>query len=493
MSFDEVLSQTIALLQREKRVSYRGLKRRFGVDDAFLEDLKAEIVKAKKLAVDEDGEVLVWVGEDSVSGRASRPTDAGEQEAPTLPDSRSQTLDTPWREGDRRQLTVMFCDLVGSTALSTHLDPEELQRVVQHYQRICTAVISRYDGYVAQYLGDGLLVYFGYPVAHEDAARRAVRTGLEIIPALQHSTVEARSAPLQVHVGIHTGLVVLGDIGAGARIERLALGETPNIAARIQSLAAPDTVTVSAATHRLIEGYFECQSLGAHELKGVATPMAVYRVLREGQAASHMDVAAARGLTPLVGRAGELELLLARWEEAKAGQAQVALVHGEAGIGKSRLVQTLKEHVTREGYTRWEMRCSPYHQNSALYPVIEGLQRILQFTREESPEQRFHKLEQFLSVEGESALAPGLALSEAVPLFAALLSLPLPECYPVFMLTPQKQKEKPIRRWSPCWWSTPAGNLSWWSGKTSTGPIRPQSNYSARSLNTPPLPRYSQS
>jgi hypothetical protein len=178
MSFEEVLSQTIALLQRERRVSYRGLKRRLGVDDAFVEDLKAEIIKAKKLAIDEEGEVLVWVGDDSGSGGTSGPTNVGEQEARTPPDSRPQTPDTAWREGDRRQLTVMFCDLVGSTALSTQLDPEEWHSVVQHYQRICATVISRYDGYIAQYLGDGLLVYFGYPVAHEDAARRAVRTGL---------------------------------------------------------------------------------------------------------------------------------------------------------------------------------------------------------------------------------------------------------------------------------------------------------------------------
>jgi class 3 adenylate cyclase len=292
------------------------------VDGAFLEDLKAEIVKAKKLGIDEEGEVLVWVGEASVSGGASGPTNAGEQEAPSPSEVRFHIPDTPWREGDRRQLTVMFCDLVGSTALSMQLDLEEWQRVVQHYQRICATVISHYDGYIAQYLGDGLLVYFGYPVAYEDAARRAVRTGLEIIPALQHATVETRSTPLQVRVGIHTGLVVLGDIGAGARTERLALGETPNIAARLQGLAVPDAVIVSAATYRLIEGYFECQSLGAHALKGVTTPMAVYRVLQEGQAASPMDVAAAKGLTPLVGRAGELELLLARWEEAKAGHAR---------------------------------------------------------------------------------------------------------------------------------------------------------------------------
>jgi class 3 adenylate cyclase len=433
MLFDEVVSQTIALLQRERRVSYRGLKRRFGVDDAFLEDLKAEVIKAKKLAIDEDGEVLVWVGADSARQRTSGPTDVGEPGGPTLADARLQTPDTPRRAGERRQLTVMFCDLVGSTALATQLDPEEWHGVVQHYQRVCATVISRYDGYIAQYLGDGLLIYFGYPVAHEDAARRAVRTGLEIIAALQHSALEAPSPPLHVRVGIHTGLVVLEDLGAGERIERLALGETPNIAARVQSLAAPDTVTVSRATQRLIEGYFECQPLGAHALKGVATPMAVYRVLQEAQAASHLDVAAARGLTPLVGRAGELELLLACWKAVKAGQGRVALVHGEAGIGKSRLAQALKEHVSREGYIRWEVRCSPYHQNSALYPVIDGLQRVLQFTREESPEHRFHKLEQFLRAVGESPLTPGLALAEVVPLFAALLSLPLPERYPVFI------------------------------------------------------------
>jgi hypothetical protein len=235
-------------------------------------------------------------------------------------------------------------------------------------------------------LGDGLLVYFGYPQAHEDDPQRAVHTGLEITTSLKR--LNARLAAdqgiqLSIRMGIHTGLVVVGDMGSGERQEQLALGETPNIAARIQGLAAPDTVIISDATYRLIQGYFDCESLGEHELRGVSQPIVVYRVLGDTGIQSRLDVVSTRGLTPLVGRESESTLLFERWEQAKDGNGQVVLLSGEAGIGKSRLVQVLKEHVAEGPHTRIECRSSPYFTNSALYPITDFLQRTLRFQAED--------------------------------------------------------------------------------------------------------------
>jgi class 3 adenylate cyclase len=284
----------------------------------------------------------------------------------------------------------MFCDLVDSTQLSSQLDPEDYREVVRAYQQVCAEVIQRYDGHIAQYLGDGILVYSGYPVAHEEDVQRAIHTGLGILEALR--TLNTRLAPdtgitLAVRLGIHTGLVVVGEMGGAGRQEQLALGETPNIAARIQGLAEPDTVVISHATYRLIQGYFACQSLGAQTLRGVVESVGVHRVLQERGVQSRLDIAHTRGLTPLVGREQEVGLLLERWEQAKVGQGQVMLLSGEAGIGKSRLVQVLKDHVTAEPHTRWECRSSPYYQNTAFYPLIDLLQRALQWRQEETPEE----------------------------------------------------------------------------------------------------------
>src|SRR5499433_1148600 len=303
------------------------------------------------------------------------------------PDAPRSMLHAPRAEAERRQLTVLFCDLVGSTVLSEQLDPEELREVVRAYHETCASVIARYTGHTAQHLGDGLLVYFGYPTAHEDDAQRAVRTGLEILAGLQtlhgqlSPAIKARLPhPVQARIGIHTGLVVIGEIGSSENRERLALGETPNIAARLQGLAEPDTGVISGATYRLVEGLFECQDRGPQELKGLSLPLAVYRVIRESEAQSRFEAAVHKGLTPLVGREEELGLLRRRWEQAKQGAGQVVLLSGEPGIGKSRLVQELKDQLARAGVTRIEFRCSPYHQNSALYPIIDHLQRLLQFT-----------------------------------------------------------------------------------------------------------------
>jgi len=360
-----------------------------------------------------------------------------------LPAARSSGL-----EAERRQLTVLFCDLVDSTVLSSQLDPEDLREVIRAYQAACAEVVQRIDGHIAQYLGDGLLVYFGYPHAHEDDAQRAVRAGLEIIDAMQQCNVQLRprmrvlqTISLRVRLGIHTGLAVVGDIGAGGRQEQLALGETPNVAARLQSLAAPDTVVISAATARLVAGYFTVHDLGVQPLKGVTTPLQVYRVLGESGARSRLEVTNPRGLTPLVGRESEVALLRERWTQVQEGLGQVVLLSGEAGIGKSRLVRVLQEQVEKTGATRIEYRCSSYHQHSPLYPVITHLQRVLAFAQDDAPEAKLDKLER--------VLAPhALPLAETVPLLASLLMIPLPARYPPLTLTPQRQKQKTLVRLS---------------------------------------------
>ena len=331
-------------------------------------------------------------------------------------------------DAERRQLTVLFCDLVDSTPLASQLDPEDLREVVQAYQEACAKVIARFEGHIAQYLGDGLLVYFGYPLAHEDDAQRAVRTGLGIVEALDQLNTrlgQERGVHLAVRLGIHTGLVVVGEVGGGTRQEQLALGETPNLAARLQGIAAPNTLVISAATLQLLGGFFACQSLGTQLLRGLPQPLEVYQVLSESTARSRLEAAGSTGLTPLVGREQEVALLRERWAQVKDGLGQVVLLSGEAGIGKSRLVQVLKEHVATEPQA-WltPYQCSPYHQNTALYPMTDLLERVaLRFEREESPQQKLSKLEGFV-------VQYGLPLAETMPLFAALLSLPLAPTMP---------------------------------------------------------------
>jgi class 3 adenylate cyclase/predicted ATPase len=446
MGFYEILDQVVALLRRRGRVTYRALKREFQVDDAFLEDLKAEIITAQRLAIDEQGAVLVWVGEAGAPPASQDGT----------PSSKGEPRDDGRRypEAERRQLTVLFCDLVDSTVLASELDPEELREVVRAYQETCAKVIARFEGHIAQYLGDGLLVYFGYPLAHEDDAQRAVRAGLGIVEALGQLNARLgeeglRPAPTQsrqrgvhlaVRLGIHTGLVVIGEVGGGTRQEQLALGETPNLAARLQGIAAPNTLVVSAATVQLLGGFFTYQSLGTSLLKGLGQPVEVYQVLHESTARSRLEAAGSTGLTPLVGREQEVALLRERWAQVKDGLGQVVLLSGEAGIGKSRLVQVLKEQVAAEPQA-WltPCQCSPYHQNTALYPWIDLLERVaLCFEREESSQQKLSKLEGFL-------VQYGLPLAEAVPLFASLLSLPLTAAYAPLTLSPEQQKQKTLQ------------------------------------------------
>jgi class 3 adenylate cyclase/tetratricopeptide (TPR) repeat protein len=431
MTFEELLDQAIALLQRRGRLTYRALKRQFDLDDDYLEDLKTELMKGQRLAVDEDGEVLVWIGG----------TDLSPTTIPRAVQSALLGAPTPL-EAERRQLTVLFCDLVDSTVLASQLDPEDWREVVRAYQETCAKVIARFEGYIAQYLGDGLLVYFGYPLAHEDDAQRAVRAGLGMVEALgqlNSRLQQERGVELAVRLGIHTGLVVVGDVGGEGRQEQLALGETPNLAARLQGVAAPNTLVISATTFQLLGGFFACQPLGTPPLKGQAQPLAVYRVLYESMARSRLEAAGSAGLTPLVGREQDIELLRERWAQVKDGFGQVVLLSGEAGIGKSRLVQVLKEHVASESQA-WltPCQCSPYYQNTALYPMIDLLERVaLRFEREDSPEQKLRKLEGFL-------IQYGLLLAEAVPLFSTLLSLPLGAHYTSLNLPPAQQKQQTL-------------------------------------------------
>ena len=573
MDFYQVVDQVVELLRHRGRVSYRALQRQFGLDDASLEDLKAELIVAQRLAVDEHGQVLVWTGgatstmplqavsatppdtplspeaghgdsggirlygalhlalvllqhegrltyrtlmqlcgldqalmeavrdellfkrvardehgqglvwrdeasavrasplatmgaadrletppvglpsilpaDDSTTAMDSTPaaapspwaTTADDSHPPTSPDVSGTASEAIRRahEAERRQLTVLFCDLVGSTMLSGQLDPEDLRAVVRAYQETAAVVIQRYEGHIAQYLGDGLLVYFGYPQAHEDDAQRAVHTGVELVEAIGglNTRLEASyGVQLAVRLGIHTGPVVVGDIGGGGRHEQLALGETPNIAARLEGLAAPNTVVISPVTARLVRQTFVLEDLGASALKGVAEPMAVWRVLGRRTPSRHDDEATPNRTPFLVGRDEELGLLRRRWEQSKEGLGQVVLLSGAAGLGKSSLVAALRAQVGREGYARLTLRCSPYYTNSALYPVIEHLQQVLQFERTDPPETKLAKLEQGLQT-------CRLPREEVVPLFGALLAVPLPaERYPARSLSPQQQRQQ---------------------------------------------------
>jgi class 3 adenylate cyclase/predicted ATPase len=441
MDFTALRTQVIELLQREQRLSYRALKRQFALDDEDLEALKDELIYAKQLAVDEDGRVLVWIGGTSIAPPTVSPVPlpATSDVSPTQGEV-SPAL-SPAPDAERRQLTVMFCDLVDSTALSGRLDPEDLRDVLRAYQQVCSAVITRFDGHIAQLLGDGLLVYFGYPQAHEDDAQRAVYAGLGILDAmkaLNTSLKRAKDLHLAIRLGIHTGLVVIGEMGGSGRQEQLALGETPNIAARIEGIAASNTVVISHATYRLVQDYFECQTLGEQHLRGVAEPVTLYRVLHHSGVQSRLDVASTRGLTPLVGRESEVALLVERWQQARDGQGQVVLLSGEAGIGKSRLVQVLKDHVASEPHTRWECRSLPYYQNTALYPIIDLLQRTLRWQQDDPPEEQLATLERQLR-------QYQLPVEESIPLFAPLFSLQVPEDrYPPLNLSLQRQRQKTL-------------------------------------------------
>jgi class 3 adenylate cyclase len=436
-----VLDQALARLHSHGRVTYNALKLQFHLDDAHLTVLKEELLYTHLEVVDDAGRGLIWTGSllqhtaptDAVDETVTAPSDA----VPVLP----AVPVRPVPEAERRQLTVLFCDLVGSTQLSGQLDPEDLRAVVRAYQEAAAEVIQSYAGHIAQYLGDGLLVYFGYPTAHEDDARRAVHTGLGIVQAI--TTLNTRlatqySVQPAARLGIHTGPVVVGVMGGGGRHEHLALGETPNVAARLQNLAPANAVVISAVTARLVQGAFALEELGTHILHGVAEPMTISRVRGLLAPPSHDEEFVTATVPVLVGREEESGRLRRRWEQSKAGVGQVVLISGEAGIGKSPLVEGLRAQVRAEGLPRMAFRCSSYHTNSALYPVITHLEHLWQVEPDDSPGTRLTKL--------EMGLRPsGLPLVEVVPLFAGLLSVPLPtEHYAPLTLTPPQQKQQTL-------------------------------------------------
>jgi class 3 adenylate cyclase/predicted ATPase len=349
---------------------------------------------------------------------------------PTAEASRTTPF-TASGEAERRQLTVMFCDLVGSTALSSRLDPEDLREVIGAYHGCVAGTVAGFAGFVAKYMGDGVLVYFGYPEAHEDDAERAVRAGLAVIGVVGTLTTPER---LSVRIGIASGLVVVGDlIGAGAAQERGVVGETPNLAARLQALAAPGTLVIAESTRRQIGGLFEIQDLGPQPLAGFAEPQRAARVLGESGILSRFEALRSEA-TPLIGRAEELDLLLRRWAQATAGEGQVVLLSGEPGIGKSRLTAAVQQNIGAARHIRIRYFCSPHHRESALYPVIAQLERAAGFERADMAETQLDKL--------EALLAPNHPADGDIALIAELLSVAGGERYPPLDLGPQRKKER---------------------------------------------------
>ena len=339
--------------------------------------------------------------------------------APEAPPSKSAT-----ESAERRQVTVMFSDLVGSTALSARMDPEDLREIISAYQKCVAGTVNRFGGFVAKYMGDGVLVYFGYPQAHEDDAERAVRAGLELIEAV--SALKA-PAPLRTRIGIATGLVVVGDlIGTGSAREQTIVGDTPNLSARLQGIAEPNTVVIAESTRKLLGNLFELQDLGAKELKGIAEPAHAWMALRPSAVESRFDALHASGLTELVGREEELELLLRRWSKAKTGEGQVVLLSGEAGIGKSRLTAALLERLSTEPHTRLRYFCSPQHTDSAFYPIISQMERAAGFMHNDTAEGKLDKLDALLAQTSTPRHDGGL--------FGELLSLPNDGRYPAVEL-----------------------------------------------------------
>jgi len=340
----------------------------------------------------------------------------------------------PKDRAERRQVTVMFSDLVGSTALSARMDPEDLREVISAYQKCVADTVQRFGGFVARYMGDGVLVYFGYPQAHEDDAERAVRAGLELVAAVGQLKTYA---PLQTRIGIATGLVVVGDlIGSGASQEQPIVGDTPNLAARLQGVAEPNMVVIAESARKLVGTLFELDDLGAQNLKGIEGPVRAWAALRPSSVESRFEALHASGLTELVGRDEELEILLRRWSKAKSGEGQVVLLSGEPGIGKSRLAAALMERLAAEPLTRLRNFCSPQHIDSALYPTIGQIERAAGFRHDDAPQVKLDKLEVLLA---QSSTSPHDAA-----LLSEMLSLPNDGRYPVLELAPQQRRQKTL-------------------------------------------------
>jgi class 3 adenylate cyclase len=352
--------------------------------------------------------------------------------APIAPVASARPL--PLDTAERRQVTVMFSDLVGSTALSARMDPEDLREVISAYQKCVAETVGRLGGFIAKFMGDGVLVYFGYPQAHEDDSERAVRAGLELVTAVGDLKTHAA---LQTRVGIATGLVVVGDLnGSGASQEQAIVGETPNLAARLQGVAEPNSVVIAESTRRLVGDLFELADLGPQELKGVSGAARAWAALRPSSAENRFEAFHATGLTELVGRDEELDLLLRRWSKAKTGEGQVVLLSGEAGIGKSRLTAALLERLATEPHTRLRYFCSPQHTDSAFHPIISQMERAAGFAHGDTLQVKLNKLDKVLA----QSFTPRLDAA----LFLEMLSLPNDGRYPTLDLTPEQRRQKTL-------------------------------------------------
>ena len=394
------------------------------VDAAVLPKLTAEDLKDLGVAAVGDRRKLLDAIADLQLGAKPEPP----------PLAVSSTVAAPAKDtaAERRQVTVMFSDLVGSTALSARMDPEDLREVISAYQKCVAETVGRFGGFVAKYMGDGVLVYFGYPQAHEDDAERSVRAGLELIAAV---TALKSPVPMQTRVGIATGLVVVGDlIGSGEAQERGIVGETPNLAARLQTIAEPNKVVIAEGTRKLLGNLFELEDLGTKDLKGVTGPVRAWAALRVSSAEGRFEAMHAAGLTDLVGREEELDLLLRRWSKAKAGEGQVVLLSGEAGIGKSRLTAALLERLASEPHTRLRYFCSPQHTDSAFYPIISQTERAAGLAHDDTTQAKLDKL--------DAVLAQTSTPIQDAALFAEMLSLPNDGRYPALDLAPEERRQR---------------------------------------------------
>ena len=407
---------------------YEAAFRENEIDETVLSSLTHETLK--ELGVTAVGHRLKLL--DAIAALLS---DAGGKAASADPTTTSGAPSvSPEDRAERRQVTVMFSDLVGSTALSARIDPEDLREVISAYQKCVAETVQRFGGFVAKYMGDGVLVYFGYPQAHEDDPERAVRAGLELVAAIGALKTHA---PLQTRVGIATGLVVVGDlIGSGASQEQAVVGETPNLAARLQGIAEPSSVVIAESTRKLVGGLFELEDFGSQELKGISGAVRAWAALRPASVESRFDALHATELTELVGREEELDLLLRRWSKAKSAEGQVVLLSGEPAIGKSRLTAALLESVTVEPHTRLRYFCSPQHTDSALFPIISQMERAAGFTHDDTARAKLDKL--------DVLLAQSFTVRTDAALFAEMLSLPNAGRYPTLDLTAQERRYRTL-------------------------------------------------
>src|SRR5947209_7904294 len=404
---------------------YEAAFRENAIDDTVLPNLTAEDLK-------DLGVGIVGHRRKLLDAIAALRADASGQAQP--PDAHQATDITAKGTAERRQVTVMFADLVGSTALSASMDPEDLREVISAYQKCVAETVRHFGGFVARYLGDGVLVYFGYPHAHEDDAERAVRAGLELITAVAGLKT---CAPQQVRVGIATGLVVVGHlIPSGESEERGMVGETPNLAARLQSIAEPNMVVIAESTRRLLGSFFQLDDLGIKSLKGIAGPVRAWAVLQASSVASRFEARHPSGLTALVGRDEEFQALRQRWLKATDGEGQVVLLSGEAGIGKSRLTTAFVELLADERHIRLRYFCSPQHTDSALYPIIGQMERAAGLARDDTSQAKLDKLDVLLNQTSTSA--------EDVALIAEMLSLRNDGRYPAVELTPAQRRERTL-------------------------------------------------